>query len=82
MQILSLVLGILAFLGMFVASLPCFGSLNWINIPFSAIGLIVSIIAFNSANQGSKGTSIAGIVLCAIALIFGAIRLMAGGGVL
>ena len=81
MQIFSLVMGILALVGMFVASLPCFGSLNWINIPFSGLGLIISIIALVNAKEGSKGASIAGIILCAIALVFGAVRLMAGGGV-
>lgn len=81
MQIFSLVMGILSLVGLFVASLPCFGSLNWINIPFAGIGLIISIIALINAKEGSKGASVAGIVLCAIALVFGSIRLIAGGGI-
>jgi hypothetical protein len=82
MQVLSLVWGILAFIGMFVAFFPCLGSMNWINIPFSGIGLILSIVAMVTAKTAAKGKSIAGIVLCGLAVLFGIIRLAAGGGVL
>lgn len=83
MQTLSLIWGILAVVGMMVGFFPCFGSLNWINIPFAAIGLIISIIAYSKASpQEGRGSSIAGIVCCAIAAILGFLRLSAGGGVL
>lgn len=82
MQTLTLIWGILSIVGMGVAFFPCFGSFNWINIPFSGVGLIVSIIAFASKNKEKKGGSIAGIVCCGIAILFGIIRLVAGGGVL
>jgi hypothetical protein len=82
MQVLSLIWGILAILGLGVAFLPCLGSLNWLNIPFALAGLIISIIANSKAPAGQKGMSITGIVLCAIAVGFGVIRLIAGGGVL
>lgn len=83
MQILSLVWGILAFLGMFISLLPCFGALNWLNIPFAVIGLIVSIIAIILAPQGEKtGNALAGIILCSIAVLFGIIRLILGFGII
>lgn len=82
MQVLSLVWGILAGIGMLVAFFPCLGSLNWLNIPFAAIGLIISIIALSTTKQSSKGGSIAGIIICAVAMIFGILRLIAGGGVI
>jgi len=82
MQILSLVWGILAIVGMIVGFFPCLGSLNWLNIPFSGVGLIVSIIVLATTKEAQKGGSIAGIVCCSIAVIFGLIRLIAGGGVL
>jgi cobalamin biosynthesis protein CobD/CbiB len=82
MQILSLIWGILAFVGFFIALLPCLGSINWLNIPFAFIGLIISIIATTTAPPESKKTnSIVGIVLCGIAVLIGLIRLIAGGGV-
>ena len=82
MQVLSLVWGILAVIGLFVAFFPCLGSLNWINIPFSLAGLIFSIIVLVTAKSPSKGKAIAGLVLCGIAVLFGMIRLSIGGGVL
>ena len=82
MQVLSVVWGILALCGMFVAFFPCLGSLNWINIPFSFVGLIISILALVTTKEPNKGMSIAGAICCGIAMLFGLIRLMAGGGIL
>jgi len=82
MTILSLVWGILALLGLFVGMVPCLGSLNWINIPFSLVGLIISIVAVSKAPPDAKGGAIAGIVMCALGLVIGAIRLIMGGGLL
>ena len=82
MQILSLVWGILALLGFFVAFFPCLGALNWLNIPFAIVGLILSIIAFASGVPGRRGFSIAGIILCLIAVFIGAKRLVWGAGVI
>jgi hypothetical protein len=82
MQILSMVWGILTIIGMMVGFFPCLGALNWLNIPFAGIGLIISAIALATAKEGNKGGAIAGVICCAIAVIFGLIRLVAGGGVL
>lgn len=83
MKTASLIFGILAIIGMIVGFFPCLGSLNWINIPFATVGLIISIVAITQAKEGEpKGSAIAGIVLCGIAMLFGLIRLIAGGGVL
>jgi hypothetical protein len=82
MQVLSVVWGILALCGMFVAFLPCLGSLNWINIPFSFVGLIISILALVTTQEAKKGMAIAGVICCGIAMLFGLIRLIAGGGIL
>ena len=82
MQMLGLVWGIVAILGMGVAFLPCLGALNWLNIPFSLAGLIVSVIATSQASPDKKNTAIGGIVLCAFAAGLGLIRLVLGGGIL
>lgn len=82
MKTASLVLGILAIIGMFIGFIPCFGSLNWINIPFAAIGLIISIVAFIQSAPGEpKGNAATGIVLCSIAIFLGLIRLIIGFGI-
>lgn len=82
MSVLSLIWGILAVCGMAIAFIPCLGSLNWLNIPFSVVGLIISVIALATSPEGKKGGAIGGLVLCAIATMFGIIRLVAGGGIL
>jgi hypothetical protein len=77
-----LVWGILAVLGLGVAFLPCLGWLNWLNIPFSLAGVVISAIATSQAPPDKKNMAIIGIVLCGCAAALGLIRLVAGGGIL
>ena len=79
MQMLSLLWGILAIIGMVVAFFPCLGSLNWLNIPFAGVGIIVSGLTLST---GKSSGAVAGLVCCIVALFFGLIRLALGGGVL
>jgi hypothetical protein len=82
MQMIALIWGILAMIGFGIAFMPCLGSLNWLNIPFAVVGLIISIVAASNAPPGQRGTATAGIALNAIAIAFGAMRLVLGGFVL
>lgn len=82
MQTLSLIWGIVAMLGFLVAFFPCLGALNWLNIPFAIVGLIISGVALGNAPPGQQGTAKTGLILCAIATVLGAIRLLMGGGIL
>lgn len=83
MSMLALVWGILAATGTFVALVPCLGWLNWVAIPFSFLGVILGVAALVTAKpQDGKGAAIAGVVLSAVALVVGGIRLILGGGVL
>ncbi len=83
MQLVALGLGILALVGMAIGFIPCFGWVNYINIPLSGIGLIFAIITLvlAKADEG-KATVLTGLVLCVIAIVLGTIRLVLGGGVL
>ena len=81
MQVICLIWGILALVGMLVAFVPCLGALNWLNIPFSVAGLIVSIIALVTTKEPSRGAAVAAVVLCGVAALLGLIRLAVGGGV-
>ena len=82
MQIVSLVWGILAFLGMVVAFLPCLGALNWVNIPFAGAGLVLSIIALATAKPENRGVAIAALAANSVAVAIGVIRLVLGGGII
>ncbi len=81
MQTLALVWGIVAFVGFLVGMLPCLGWMNWLNIPISIIGVVISVVAMAKAGEGSKGKAVAGLVLSITAVAIGAIRLLMGGGV-
>jgi hypothetical protein len=80
MQILSLVWGLLAAVGLVVGFIPCFGALNWINIPFAGVGAVVSTITL----IGVKGRvmSAVGLACCVLALMVGVFRLFLGQGLL
>jgi hypothetical protein len=82
LQALSLAWGVFAVLGMVIAILPCLGALNWVNLPFAGLGIIVGGIAYANAEQGDRGASTAGLVLCVAAIVIGLMRLGLGGGVL
>ena len=81
MQVIALIISILAVTGMFFGFIPFLGWMNWGVIPVAIVGLILSIIAAITSGKG-KGMAIAGLVMCPIAIIVGAIRLFIGGGIL
>jgi len=84
MQTTSLVFGILAIVGMVIGFIPCLATINWLNIPFATIGLIIGIISLVKNDSPNNTSGITGIILCSIAVIFGLIRLIIslafGGG--
>ena len=83
MQILSLVFGILAIVGLLVGFVPCLGSLNWLNIPFAIVGAVLGLVAYNNAGPAQpRSTAKTAIILCALAAGLGLLRLILGGGIL
>ena len=79
LSIFSLVWGILAVLGMAVGIIPFLGSLNYLNIPFAVLGFLFSILAIVLSSK--KELAIVGCILCAVAILFGIIRLVIGFGI-
>lgn len=72
MKNLGRTFGVLAICGMLLGLIPFLGWLNWFNIPLAIIGLLISII----------GKSKGGIIICIVAIFFGLLRLILGGGIL
>lgn len=72
MKIVASFFGIISLLGMLLAFIPLLGWLNWLIIPFAIIGLILSSFSKSSAGR----------TLCIVAIIFGILRLILGGGIL
>ena len=81
MQVFSLLWGIVAIIGMLIGFVPLLGALNWVNIPFAGVGIIFSAVAVG-VSRGSKRMGVSALICCTIALFFGLIRLVLGGGIL
>jgi hypothetical protein len=79
MQVVSFIFGLLAVFCMFIAFIPLLGWINWLNIPFAILGLVFGALGI-SLSKKARGIGIAGIVLCFIAIVFGALKLAACGG--
>jgi hypothetical protein len=71
MKSIGRLFGIISLITMIIGLIPLFGWLNWIGIPLAILGLILSVL----------GKSNGGMVICAVAIIVGLIRLFIGGGV-
>ena len=78
MGVISVAWGVLAIIGLVVGFFPCLGWLNWVNIPFAAVGLVISIIA--AVKPQSRGAGTIGMFLNGGAVVFGVLRLFMGGG--
>ncbi len=72
MKTMGRIFGIIAILGMLIGLIPFLGWLNWVTIPLAIIGLLISI----------AGKSNGSITICVVAIIFGILRLILGGGLL
>ena len=79
LSIFSLVWGILAIIGMAVGIIPFLGSLNYLNIPLAVLGFLFSILVIVLSSK--KELAIVGCILCAVAILFGIIRLVIGFGI-
>ncbi len=84
MSTAGFVIAIVALIIFFIALTPCIGALNWLNIPFALVGLILNIIAISQASGAGKGSgkNVAGAIMCGVAIVFGGFRLLLGGGIL
>jgi len=82
MGIISLVWGIFALLWMLLAFVPLLGWGNWFMIPFAVVGAILAAIGIALTDPAKRGRAKAGLLLNAVAIVAGAIRLLLGGGVL
>jgi hypothetical protein len=82
MGLISLLWGIVAMLWLVLAFIPLLGWGNWFLIPFAVVGAIVAAIGIMITHSSKRGRAKAGLVLNAIAIVVGAIRLSLGGGLI
>jgi len=64
--------------GIIAGFFSCFGALNWINIPFAGIGLIIGIVGLLRAKPHDIDTGLAwnGITLCGVAIVVGLLSIV------
>ena len=72
LNIVSLIIGLVAFLFALVAFIPLLGWANWLIIPLAIVGAVV----------GAIGPSKTGRNLNLIVIVVGVLRLMLGGGII
>src|SRR4030042_2366669 len=68
LQWVVLAWGIISFAVMGIALIPLMGMLNWINIPFAGIGVLIGFVTIFAARV-RKWPSIVGTALCLFALL-------------
>ena len=72
LNIVSLIIGLVAFLFALVAFIPLLGWANWLIIPLAIVGAVI----------GAIGPSKTGRNLNLVVIVVGILRLMLGGGIL
>lgn len=81
MGIISLLWGIVAMVWMVIALIPLLGSLNWLLIPFAAVGAVIAGVGILLTRAESRGRAKAGLMLNGIVIVVGIVRLSMGGGI-
>lgn len=76
MAVIALLWGLAALAFAFVAFLPFVGILNWLVIPFAAVGVILGYVTKTRDSAGRFG-----FIASLIALVIGMFRLSLGGGI-
>jgi hypothetical protein len=79
MSIVGFIIGILTGIGSTLSVIPFLGWLNWLNVPVAGLGLILCIVGVSKGKN--KGLGTAGIVINAVLVVFGIVRLATGGGI-
>ena len=89
----SLILGIITIVGMLIGFIPCLGWLNWLNIPLAIVGIVLGAIAQSNDREMIRAQqefnpelridnrAPLGLILCSIAFVLGAFRLIIGFGI-
>ena len=72
MNLVSILIGVAALLGALVGFLPLLGWLNWFVIPLAVVGLVLGLMARETAGRNVN----------AVVLVLAVVRLSLGGGIL
>ncbi len=82
MGLISLLWGVVAMIWMVIALIPLLGWGNWFLIPFAAVGAVIAAIGLAVTSAGNRGRAKTGLILNAIVIVVGILRLSLGGGII
>lgn len=82
MGLISIFWGIGALLWMLFALIPLLGWMNWLLIPFAAIGAIIGAVGMALSRPGMRSRATAGVLMNLVVIVVGITRLGIGGGIL
>lgn len=82
MGLVSLLWGIVSMLWMVLALIPFLGWANWLLIPFAAVGALIGAIGLALTREQHRGRAKTGLLLNALVIVIGILRLGIGGGVI
>lgn len=82
MGVISLLWGVLALLWMILALIPLLGWGNWFLIPFAAVGAVIGALGILFTHPTKRGRAWTGLLLNAVVVVVGIVRLSIGGGIL
>ncbi|HOK46488.1 MAG TPA: hypothetical protein PLA43_13620 [Bryobacteraceae bacterium] len=72
---LSLIWGLVAFIGMMFGFFPILIFINWVNLPFAAAGLAIGLVSLVKSKPVDNAPWLVGITCCALAVAIGIVRL-------
>lgn len=72
LNLVSLIIGVVAFLCAMVAFIPLLGALNWLIVPLAIVGAVIGAISSSKAGRN----------LNLVVIVVGILRLMLGHGIL
>ncbi|MGE5568047.1 MAG: hypothetical protein ACM3S5_03325 [Rhodospirillales bacterium] len=71
---LSLIWGLVAFIGMMFGFFPILTFVNWLNLPFAAAGLAAGLVSLVKSKP-ADAPLLVGVTCCALAVAIGIVRL-------
>lgn len=82
MGVISLLWGLVSVCWMLLAFIPLLGWGNWFMIPWAGVGILFGAVVVAAKAPQNRGAAKVGLLLNVLAVGFGIVRLMLGGGLI
>lgn len=82
MQVVSLVWGTLVLVALLIGRIPYFSAVSWVLIPLAALGAALALLALIMERGRNRTAAIVGLIVNAVAMMIGLLRMFYDGGIL